>query len=59
MSAFRNHIRAAVPAMRTLEAIRPTTQSQVILAGLFSGELMLKFAQILWKWQSLHTLYYI
>ena len=55
-SLSHHGIRALLPAARTREAIRPTTGSQIFLAGLFAGELPLKFAQTPGKRRARHAL---
>ena len=42
----RHDIRMLVPTARTLKSIRPTTGGQILLTGLFAGELPLKFSQL-------------
>ena len=51
-----HHIRTLVPAPRTLKSVRPTTDGQILLTGLFASELSLKFAQTTWKRRPRHLL---
>src|SRR5262249_16852423 len=39
---------------RTVEPLRPAARRQILLAGVLSGELTLKFAQIRRKWRARH-----
>ena len=41
------HIRVPAPTALTHEPVRPTARCQILLAGLFGGELALKLAQTL------------
>src|SRR5262249_14616707 len=45
----RHDICTLVPTPRTLKSIRPTTVSQILLTGLFAGELPLEFTKITGK----------
>ena len=47
-------VRLLVPASRTSEPLRPTAETQILLARLFGGELGLKFPQGSWKGRTRH-----
>ena len=57
----RHNIRMLVPTARTLKSIRPTTGGQILLTGLFAGELPLEFSQTTGKRRPRHarTLYVV
>ncbi len=60
-SLSHHGICALVPAAPTREAIGPATGGQILLTGLFAGELTLKFAQVSRKKRTRHapTLYLV
>jgi hypothetical protein len=60
-SLSHHGICALVPAAPTREAIGPATGGQILLTGLFAGELTLKFAQVSRKRRTRHapTLYLV
>ena len=49
------HIRVPAPTALTHEPVRPTARCQILLAGLFGGELALKLAQTLGEGGPGHT----
>jgi hypothetical protein len=54
-SSSHHGVCALVPAALTCEAIGPATGGQILLAGLFAGELTLKFAQASRKGRTRHA----
>src|SRR4030095_1598745 len=52
----RHDVRTQVPAPRTFKSVRPTTDGQILLTGLFASELSLEFAQTMWKRRPRHIL---
>ena len=53
------HIRVPAPTALTHESVRPTARRQILLAGVFGGELALKLAETLGKGWAGHRLHYI
>ena len=49
------HIRVPAPTALTHESVRPTARRQILLAGVFGGELALKLAETLGKGWAGHT----
>jgi hypothetical protein len=57
-SLFRQSVSLVVSAATTREAIGPAAIRQILLAGVFAGDLRLKFAQSPWKDWAHHIQYY-